>query len=160
MAIEPLFELHFFQQIIDGNFEGLFDQAVDGNFPWPCLQRVHAREDALVHAEFVKIIILAVDLFRRDLAIKFKRLIAPRRIEAGRRVGFLRLRQCGQGAGSNSARTCAQKRAAVQKEGFGRGVTLGNFPTLAAKIMHHDLLLYSQRIHAPKKRDCKSRLAH
>ena len=138
VAVEPFLDLHALDQIVDGDLLRRIAQTVDLHTPRPRLQRGRPVGNVLRHAEFVEIIVVRVDLFRRDGAVELEGLVALGRIEPRGRVfgGACERRQRQRPADRAGAR---QHGAAVHEQTFRRRLGLRNFPGLADIDQHGGL---------------------
>src|SRR6476646_6353121 len=118
MAIKPLLERHFLQEVVDVDLLRLLDEPVDLDAPRPRLQSFGGGGDALARAEFIEIVIVGVDLFRRDVAVELERLVAFRREKPRRRIGFGACARKTERAGDEAAterRRSAEHRPAIEE---------------------------------------------
>src|SRR5204862_6900294 len=60
MAIDALLERDFRQEIVDTDYEGLVDHAIDGDFPRPYAQFLGFRGNPLGPAEFIGVIVVDI----------------------------------------------------------------------------------------------------
>ena len=89
VTVGALFERQLTDQIIDADFHRLFHHAVNLHCPRPDRQRLRGSGDRFRRAEFIEIIVVAVDLLIGDRTIERVFLVALRRIKVGARVRYL-----------------------------------------------------------------------
>jgi hypothetical protein len=140
VAIEPLFQRHFANEIVEPDLLRLLYHAVDLDRPGAQLERLRRLGDVLAHAEFVEIVVVEIDLLFRDRAVERERLVALDRIEI---LG--RIRQVADALRARNARRQHQRgRAGRRQEGapveqvLRRGKAFRDFPSAAANDVHGD----------------------
>ena len=89
MAVEPLFERHLLQQLVDIDGERFLDQPVDLDRPRTDLQRLGVGRDRFLRAELVKVVVGRGQFFVGQRPVERVARVALGRVEGGRRV-FLR----------------------------------------------------------------------
>ena len=146
MPIGALLDAHLANEIVDADLERLFHHAVDLDRPRPRIQRLRRAGDGLLLAEFVEIIIVAVDLLVGDWPVEFVFGVELGRVKIGGRVrqrrdigDALRLRRHRRqrhGRQGHGRRAADQQLAPVEGKVLGRELALGNFPATAANNVH------------------------
>ena len=121
MAVEPLFEAHLFQQIVDVDGDRLFDHAVDLDRPRPQLEGLRVAPDRLVHPEFVEIIVGRRIFLVGQRPVERVFFAAFCRVKPGRRVciGRQRRREPAEtGSQDRSRRQALQEPPAIMEHRF------------------------------------------
>jgi len=83
MAVSPLFQRQLADQIVDADFHRLFHHAVNFHRPWPDGQRLGSSGDRFRGAEFIEIIVVAVDFLVSDRPVERIFLVALGGIKVG-----------------------------------------------------------------------------
>lgn len=88
MAINACFQRNPANQIVECDGEWLFDKAIHRDLPRPDDEILRVRRDVLARAELVEIVVVAVDLLRRDRLVDLVGFVSLGRIEVGCRVAL------------------------------------------------------------------------
>ena len=139
MAVEPLFDTHLFEEIVDIERLRLFDHAVDLDRPGPDLQRLCLARNGFVGAEFVEVVVARRVFLIGQRPVELVALVALCGIERGRGIGIRRPGQATADARCREdrpRRQTLQEAAAIAEDRLARRGALGQFPAASSSDQH------------------------
>ena len=93
VAVEAFLQRHLRQQVVDGDGHRLLDQPVELDRPGPDLQRLRLLPDLLEGAELVVVVVGGGEVLRRERPVEGVGRVLLHRIEVGRGVLLLLIRE-------------------------------------------------------------------